>query len=197
MVFIDDYAGYGNEILYNMCERKPLHNDIDVINSKLWIIGRSYSAAIERGAGAKFKIENASQIIMDSELDKLIKNVSKINRPTLENINKILEVHSYFTNLLFKATGLYKRSLASKYLHFHSPKAFFIYDSIAEKEIRRHIKESSKNTSKRFKITKNYDDRYEAFVYRCIYYRDNFLEDKPDIKRYTTPRRLDKFLLGY
>jgi hypothetical protein len=40
--------GFGNSILYDMCKRKPFHNQTDIIVGKIWIIGRSYAAAIER-----------------------------------------------------------------------------------------------------------------------------------------------------
>ena len=39
---------YANSILYEMCSKTPLHNDADVIVGKIWLIGRSYAAAIER-----------------------------------------------------------------------------------------------------------------------------------------------------
>ena len=39
---------YGNSVLYRMCKEQPEHKDIDVIVGKIWLIGRSYAAAIER-----------------------------------------------------------------------------------------------------------------------------------------------------
>ncbi len=39
---------YGNNILYSMCKKAPNHKQIDQIVAKIWLIGRSYSAAIER-----------------------------------------------------------------------------------------------------------------------------------------------------
>lgn len=50
MEYAKDYSGYGNEVLYKMCSEMPKYDDIEVISAKLWIIGRSYSAAIERKA---------------------------------------------------------------------------------------------------------------------------------------------------
>ncbi|AJH77677.1 hypothetical protein [Heyndrickxia coagulans] len=38
---------FGNEILYEMCRKNPDHNKADVIVGKIWLIGRSYAAAIE------------------------------------------------------------------------------------------------------------------------------------------------------
>jgi len=39
----------GNEILYQLCREYPDHKSPEVITAKIWLIGRSYAAAIERG----------------------------------------------------------------------------------------------------------------------------------------------------
>jgi hypothetical protein len=39
-----DAGGYGNQILYRMCQEQPLHTDTDVISGKIWLIGRAYAA---------------------------------------------------------------------------------------------------------------------------------------------------------
>ena len=39
---------FGNKVLYNMCKKNLYHNDPDIIVGKVWIIERSYAAAIER-----------------------------------------------------------------------------------------------------------------------------------------------------
>lgn len=39
---------FGNNILYTMCQENPKHEKEDIIIGKIWLIGRSYSAAIER-----------------------------------------------------------------------------------------------------------------------------------------------------
>lgn len=43
---------FGNSILYEMCSNNPYHNQSDIIVGKIWIIGRSYAAAIERRKNA-------------------------------------------------------------------------------------------------------------------------------------------------
>jgi len=35
-------------VLYDLCKQHPLHTDADEIVGKVWLIGRSYAAAIER-----------------------------------------------------------------------------------------------------------------------------------------------------
>ena len=43
----------------------------------------------------------------------------------------MVKVHYLTTKLFSKISGLNKRSLASKYLHFHVPELFYIFDSRA------------------------------------------------------------------
>ena len=179
---------WANSILYNMCKDKPKHDDVNITVGKINIIGRTYSATIERGAGSNFKILQVAKIINESEIDKLLEEAGLIEFPNKDNIENILKIHKYFTDILYKETGLKKRSLASKYLHFHAPKAFFIYDSIANTKIRENLR----NIKSRFIISNSYDcdNEYANFVYRCLYFRDNFHKGK-------SPRDIDKILLGY
>jgi len=195
MKYIDDYSGYGNKVLYEMCKTKPKHEDIDEIVGKVWLIGRSYSAAIERKAGAKMKEggnfykDQVAPAILNSDIDEWIESVSSIHRITKDNYLLVLAAHKNLTNLFKQITGTEKRSLASKYLHFHQPNAFFIFDSIANREIRKRIDKT------RYKSQKGYDDQYSSFVERCIYYRDTYFEK--EIGGLSTPRKLDMALLGY
>lgn len=191
MRYATDYSGYGNEVLYRMCRERPRHNDIDSITSKLWIIGRAYSAAIERKAGKDFDLRTAAEQIKSSDIDRKISKLKRIDRTSLENAHVLLGAHKYFTNILKSMTGMDKRSLASKYLHFHAPGCVFIYDSIGHRKIR----EALAPHQRRFKLTKSFDDVYEGFVYRCIHYRDEILEKR--IRALATPRRIDMELLGY
>jgi hypothetical protein len=191
MKFEHDYSGYENEVLYRMCREKPLHDDIDVIKAKFLIIGRVYSAAIERKAGPNFKPYTNPDVwrrIQSSEIDRHIHKLNHIDRITFDNAPILFEAHYQLTSLLKDITGINKRSLASKYLHFHSPKSVFIYDSLANKGVRQKL-------SKKYDLTGNFDDEYEGFVYRCIDFRDAMLESKLGFP--VSPRRLDMELLGY
>jgi len=38
----------GNQVLYDLCASHPEHRDDRVILAKVWLIGRAYSAAVER-----------------------------------------------------------------------------------------------------------------------------------------------------
>lgn len=189
MEYAEDYSGWGNEVLYRMCSDRPMHDSVDTVVGKLWIIGRAYSASIERKAGKDFNIVDAAKILIESGIDAAINDLKNINRPTVNNIAVVLNAHKILTDLFANATGIEKRSLASKYLHFHAPRAVFIYDSIANKELR------SRLPRKRFEVPSEYDQAYSAFCYRCLHYRDSYFE--PRLGALSTPRKLDMELLGY
>lgn len=188
---LGEHSSYGNDVLYRMCKERPLQNDIDTITSKLWLIGRSYAASIERKAGEGFEINDAAKILKESKLDKMINDLHKEKITTLDNVSILLSTHMYLMNLFKKATCIEKRSLASKYLHFHSPSNVFIYDSVVKEKIREQLRP----IKKRFKITKKYDNEYESHVHRCIFYRDEVL--LPKFNKRASPRNLDAYLYGY
>jgi len=183
---------WGNEVLYRMCREEPLHKDRDIIAGKLWLIGRAYAAQIERRAGKigesdAIYAEVASSIAQSGDLDRWLESVSHINRVDVSNLHLVLATHQRFTLFLKRITKLERRSFASKYLHFHNPLAFFIYDTRASYNIRRTM------LYRRFDISDactECDREYAAFVLRCIAYRD-------DNAQALTPRQLDAQLLGY
>jgi hypothetical protein len=208
VIYDPDGSGYGNEILYRMCAEEPLHEDIDVIKGKIWLIGRSYSAAIERKAGAGFKLGRALEKLIKNNkycfarLDEMIAKISSIQVTTNENLLELLFVHKYLVDLFCElirvennnsdAILINKRALASKYLHFHAPKSVFIFDSIVNKNIRCKLSDLGLKR-KQFSLTirADIDLPYDVFVRRCIYYRDDVLKDIA-----ISPRMLDKLLYG-
>lgn len=187
---------WGNSMLYKMCESNPYHKSQDQALGKMWIIGRTYSAAVERGAGkhreecVDFYAEKVAPMLVNSEIDKWIKTLKKIGRITEENVETLLDIHSNFVSEIKGITSKNKRSLASKYLHFHVPESVFIYDAIANTEIRSLLSEEQP----RFSYIKGYDDAYAQFVSRCLYLRDKVVE--PKIGKEVSPRFLDKVLLS-
>lgn len=187
--YLQDESFWGNQVLYDMCSERPLHIDRDTVYSKIWIIGRAYSATIERKAKSGFDVWDVVDALIESKIDSKISELNTIERPTNDNLEILLDAHNYLSEIFLKTTGLKKRSLASKYLHFHSPKSVFIFDSIANREVRKAV------DIKRFTIPKNFDIPYAEFCVRCIHYRDTALEK--NLGGLVTPRRLDIHLMGY
>lgn len=157
----------GNEVLYRLCREHPLHKINDEIRAKIWLIGRAYSASIERrkektSINDDFYDTKVIPQIKKSGIDEWIKNCK--NQKTKDSC---LLTHKKTTDLFQKISGLEKRSLASKYLHFHLPDLFFLYDSRARhgisvlfKELHLKKEEEVDNDS--------FDKGYASFFNKCL-----------------------------
>ena len=159
----------GNKILYNMCSSYPLHTESEEIRAKIWLIGRSYAAAIERRKTKQDINDNFYDVVikefiqfnkeknLDGRLEKL--KSQKFNE---ECLNEMLLLHYDLTRFFFNLTKLEKRSLASKYLHFHSP-IFPIYDTRAKDSINKVVKGN-------IKIPKIIGDKeYSKFCHKILF----------------------------
>ena len=183
----------GNDVLYQLCKDYPEHKTPEEIIAKIWLIGRAYAAAIERRKNKDekndaFYEKTVVPAIQKSSLDEYLNKVSIFNEITLENIPKILETHNYLTNLFTLISGIKKRSLASKYLHFHFPKLFFLYDS--------RVVASSRMLLPRFKSEiprKNVDPEYGKFYLRLFHLRNLIYEKEGCI---LSPREIDNILIN-
>lgn len=189
---------FGNSILYQMCEDNPLHNDADVVIGKIWLIGRSYAAAIERRKNADdyqgddfyYDAVAPKMLEIGKELDNRIESLKNNTGIIADCVPEILSTHKYLMDAFMDLTGLEKRSLASKYLHFHCPEKFFIYDSRARAAIGKIVKRPNK------KILLGIDDHdaeYGDFVCRMLELQE-YLDEKLGV--YEKPRAIDSFLLS-
>lgn len=170
----------------------PFHKDENVINSKILLIGRTYAAAIERRKkflniiGDDFYLKIVGPKIINSKIDNWIDECKNSS-----DFSTIIKTHKKVSDLFQEISGLNKRSLASKYLHFHLPNLFFIYDSRAYLAINELIKEFQIKKSE-YLIKKeelNFADiEYAKFCKKCI-----CVIDKINIK--LTPRQLDDILI--
>lgn len=182
---------FGNSILYDLCQAHPRHEKDEIIIAKIWLIGRSYAAAIERRlkmeeepVGDRFYEDNVAPKIRGSTIDCWFDSISACGSAAM---NECLVVHRKVTELFSEISQLKKRSLASKYLHFHFPARFYIYDSRARQALARL------GQPVRGRILTDYDREYAAFYFRCESLNDEFEEL---IGRRLTPRELDKLLLS-
>lgn len=185
----------GNGVLYDMCSRYPTHNADDEIIAKIWLIGRSYAAAIERRKqksdedGDGFYTNNVAPMIRKSKIDHFLEPLKGYRKITADNFEEIMTVHLYVTDLFNKISGLDKRSLASKYLHFHYPMMFFIYDSRACNGIRKF----SSITGRASKTTDALaDNEYRKFSEKCLALRSHI---KEKFGQSLKPREIDNLLL--
>lgn len=187
---------YGNSVLYRMCEEEPEHKEIDVIVGKIWLIGRSYAAAIERRknavvVGDDFYYDEVAPKLLEigPEFDDRITKLRKSKGLILDDIKLVLSTHKFLMDIFYELTGLEKRSLASKYLHFHCPEKFFIYDSRARVGIGKLVKRPNKGI---LTDVYNCDPEYGDFVCRMLELQE-YLDEQLGV--YELPRKLDSFLL--
>jgi hypothetical protein len=182
----------GNRVLYDLCKRHPTHKTDEEIVAKIWLIGRSYAASIERRKNAKqigddFYVDTVAPMMRSSEIDSWLVWASNTSTPgTPETIS----VHKRLMDCFKSITDLGKRSLASKYLHFHLPDKFYIYDSRARQAITKVVPRLNQITDI---AVDNYDQEYKDFVRRCTWLRDRILANHRTL---LSPREIDKLLLA-
>ena len=188
---------FGNRILYEMCKKAPLHVNEDEIVGKVWLIGRSYAAAIERGAnhtGDSFYTEHVAKKIkaVGTELDRRIAALQGHCKVSKEILSEIVETHRFLTKVFSGISGKINRSLASKYLHFHLPNIFYIYDSRSIDGVT-NLKSLDKALKKEL-LKYDSDGSYVDFVAK-IYPLNVRIHEEHGI--WLTPRELDALLLDY
>src|SRR6185295_16599237 len=101
----------GNSILYKLCRQYPAHDSIDVIIAKVWLIGRSYAAAIERGKADSlpsdsFYPKRVGPVLKASGIDTDLRRID----PHRELRNEVdaaiaLEVHARLTATFRRASS--------------------------------------------------------------------------------------------
>jgi hypothetical protein len=164
---------FSNNILYDLCNNFFEHKTDEHILTKILFIGRVYAAAVERRQN-KYKIQNddfyKNQIIpifINSTLDERLAKLKNMNFMDSYTIKYALETHDYLVNILHEITDQNKRSFSSKYLHFHIPEMFFIYDSRATKGIRKFINKIPLEHQSILKLN-NIDIEYAKFYIKCF-----------------------------
>lgn len=186
-----------NKVLYTLCKRHPNHTDEQEVIAKVWLIGRSYAAAIERRRrlpneklkGDRFYTRKVAPKIRNSEIDIWLSSLKGIRNINENNIDTILDVHFKVMKLFKNISKLEKRSLASKYLHFHSPRLFFIYDSRAASTLRKFSEIKGQiSISSHTKA----DDEYRKFIEKCLLLRKHAQEQHG---HFLSPRQLDNLLI--
>lgn len=176
----------GNDILYKLCKTYPGHSTDSITVAKTLFIGRVYAAALERRRtpdilGHAFYLKVARDF-RDAKIDTWFLDPDGDRQ-------KAIETHQNLTTLLRSITGLAKRSFASKYLHFHFPEQFFIYDSRASESANKLIQLDRGRTR-----ACNVDLAYADFFARC----DQLSQRISDLTgHFPTPREVDKVLLHF
>ena len=183
----------GNQVLYDLCREHPEHRYAPAVLAKVWLIGRSYAAAIERrrektNLNDDFYIEKVAPTITRSGIDSWIRAAASLKSLSWSSIGTVLSTHSKVTQLFSKISGLEKRSLASKYLHFHLPDLFYIYDTRAVEAMRK----LSSVTGRATECQGIGDNEYRKLLVKCLRLQE-FVNERFHVA--LTPREIDNLLL--
>ena len=193
----DDPWRIGNEVLYDLCRRYPYHVVDAEIVAKIWLIGRAYAASIERGRGKaadsglsndRFYTEAVPKALRKSRLDEKLEALAKLGETSAANTGPVLDAHAHLVHLFHGLTSKNKRSLAAKYLHFHRPDLFFIYDSRAASGVR-----ALGIPRLPIDVPPGADREYARFVGAAIGVREHV---RAQFRTRLSPRELDRLLLA-
>ncbi|BEQ16184.1 hypothetical protein [Desulfoferula mesophila] len=182
----------GNSILYRMCKKYPKHDDDGEIIAKIWLIGRSYAASVERRRNASeinddFYAEVVAPAMKKAKIDSWLASINKRAEP---GDPQTVVVHKKFMDILNSISDLNKRALASKYLHFHNPNVFFIYDSRVRKAITKVVPRL--NYIPAIEVDE-YDKEYRDYVRRCVWLHNKIGEV---FNKRLSPREVDTLLIN-
>jgi hypothetical protein len=185
----------GNAILYRMCREHFKHTDAPTILAKTKIIGKTYSVALDRvkekrAIADDFYRKRVVPAFLRSALDERIGALKRLRKPTENDIRAILQLHHYLVGMISRITALDKRSFSSKYLHFHLPNLFYLYDSRAVSALRKFGLRLPRKHA--WRNLNHVDQDYMSFYWKCLAVRQHVV-DKFGIV--LTPRQLDRLLL--
>jgi hypothetical protein len=184
-----------NQVLYDLCEKHFTHDSAEKILAKTLLVGRVYAAAIERRKNKSdindnFYIDTVVPTFQNSRLDVILAGLQN-KQLSIDILPDIINAHFYLTKALFEITELEKRSFSSKYLHFHLPNLFFIYDSRAVTAMRQFVNRHS-NHLKVLADKETVDKEYSNFVYKCWHLQQIVLNEFSIL---LSPRQLDNLLI--
>lgn len=197
----------GNKILYDLCRENPRHDDLQMTVAKSWLIGRTYSVALERryksvSDGRNTEIgmvyKDFHNVWQGSDLqDRLGNEIAKntiLSLNNLDDLNVTLKLHKDLTNSLrvFSGQGI---SFTSKYLHFHAPQRFPIYDQISKIALKKLDNlYGGYTTRSNIEVDfNNVDDEYLVFCWNLLKFKD-FLEQNDRNAEVMTFREIDDYL---
>lgn len=182
----------GNRALYDLCAKHPGHVTDEEIAAKIWLIGRSYAASIERRRGNDgVEVDDFYRDVVVPEMkrarvDRWFQPLRDLRRP---GSAAVVPVHKRLTDLFGSISGLQKRSLASKYLHFHFPRAVYLFDERASRGVR-DVAPAGRERKLPFDAC---DETYARFYLRC----ERFHQELEALTgRAMTPREVDSVLLA-
>jgi|GEM_PF-1376969 hypothetical protein len=169
--------------LYDLCFLYRDHLRDEIVADKLRLIGRLYA---EYGAGLGFSPEYSAHRLAKSPVDRWFCSLA-----TAEALDAwlLLELHKRVMDVFADLPERQARSLASKYLHFHFPELFFIYDEEVEQAAA-----SLAEGECGFLAMSDFDPVYGRFL-ACA--RKLAERLAPELGRRLSPREMDRVLRAW
>ncbi|WP_155625891.1 hypothetical protein [Burkholderia vietnamiensis] len=189
-----------NTMLYEAVKAHPSNTDKSQIIGKLMLIGRTYSASVERrktkglGKDERHALEvviEAATAIAGSKCATLLDAIGLDDKLTLDRVPEAAAIHLELCQALATANNRENSSLASKYLHFHRPAFFPIVDSIVREGwswVMDDLEGSYKGWRDFGKVA-----RYKDWCARVLELRD-LMED--NLRHAVSLRQIDSYLLS-
>ena len=123
--------------LYDLCRRRPGHDDFADVYTKVAIIGRVYEAGVARAWRGEGDPESEVTRVVIEQADLIRNGLQSLENRSFDQQTaaRIIELHGHIARAISHRTaGVFFASFVSKYLHFHSP-VVPIYDSNAQAAI--------------------------------------------------------------
>lgn len=162
-----------NKMLYDICKKYPKHNKVEIVVAKTILIGRVYSAALERGyAKSTEKGDLFYRVSVFKSFQSFFekKNIRDYQAKIRNSghVRSALKLHELLVIQLEKLRNLKKISFASKYLHFHYPDVFYIFDSRAKKGLSFLARQLDIRISGSTQLIGIEDKKYARFMLLCL-----------------------------
>lgn len=127
--------------LYDLCRRRPGHEDFADVFTKVAVIGRVYEAGLARAWRGSGDPETEVTRVVNEQADLIRASLHRLEGRSFDQraAAEIVELHGRLARAIsHQAGGVFLASFVSKYLHFHCP-IVPIYDSNAQATIGRYI----------------------------------------------------------
>jgi hypothetical protein len=123
--------------LYELCARRPGHDNFTDVYTKVAIIGRVYEAGVARAWRGAGDAETEVTRVLNEQADLVRKGLKKLGSRFFDRQTaaEIVELHGHIARAIsHRTSGVFLASFVSKYLHFHCP-IVPIFDSNAQAAI--------------------------------------------------------------
>ena len=123
--------------LYDLCCRRPGHDDFADVYTKVALIGRVYEAGVARAWRGEGDPESEVTRVLIEHADLIKNGLARLGNRSFDRKTAagIVELHGHLARAIsYRTDGVFLASFVSKYLHFHSP-VVPIYDSNAQAAI--------------------------------------------------------------